>query len=122
MLGTRSARIVALIGAIAAVAAMAVAGTASGGSQAAGGAACAKLPFAPPKNQQGNILNRLRLPADLREGYNNYLAPLMPSPYASFRAKQPPYTVAYSESFSGNAWRASARKALERNFAAAKQQ
>lgn len=101
-----------------------VAGTATGSpSRSAAAARCGALPFSAPKNEKGNVLASLKLPPGLQEGYNNYLALLTKSPYAAFQPKRrPPWTVAYSNSFSGNAWRASALKALQRNFAAAKKQ
>ncbi len=109
--------------AVAASAAVAASDKPAANEAALGGSTCGSLPFSPPKNEKGNALASLRLPASLREGYNNYLALMQVSPYRSFKPKSgPPWTVAYSDSFSGNAWRAAARASLQQNFAAAKRQ
>jgi ribose transport system substrate-binding protein len=117
-----SGRSLALLLAAAALFGLVAAGVATGSGQRST-AACGVLPFSPPKNEKGNVLSTLNLPAALREGYNNYLALLAKSPYQNFKPKhKPPWTIAYSNSFSGNAWRAAALASLQQNFAAAKKQ
>jgi ribose transport system substrate-binding protein len=84
---------------------------------------CGKLPFAPPKDDPDGVLEALGLPDNLKAGYNSYSTPLHKTPYETFAPKSgPPWTVGYSDSFSGNAWRASALAATQANFAAAKEQ
>jgi ribose transport system substrate-binding protein len=100
-----------------------VAATAATGTTQQATAKCGALPFSPPVKDKQHVLNTLKLPSQLREGYNHYVALLAPSPFRTFKPKHgPPWTLAYSNSFSGNAWRASALKSLQRNFAAAKKQ
>ena len=83
---------------------------------------CGKLPFAPPKEDPNGILDSLALPENLQAAYNNYGPPLFDT-YKDFKPKNgPPWKVGYSDSFSGNAWRAAALASLQENFAAAKEQ
>jgi ribose transport system substrate-binding protein len=82
---------------------------------------CGKLPFADPKEDPNGILPTLALPENLNAAYNNYGPPLFDT-YKDFAAKPPPWKVGYSDSFSGNAWRAAALASLQQNFAAAKEQ
>lgn len=83
---------------------------------------CGKLPFAPPKEDANGVLDTLALPENLQAAYNNYGPPLFDT-YKDFKPKNgPPWKVGYSDSFSGNAWRAAALASLQENFAAAKEQ
>jgi ribose transport system substrate-binding protein len=106
--------------------AVAALGTVAATSIAAGSpkaTACGALPFSPPLNDKQGVLKTLHLPPALQEGYNHYVALIAPSPYRRFKPKHgPPWRIGYSNSFSGNAWRASALASLQQNFAAAKKQ
>jgi ribose transport system substrate-binding protein len=85
---------------------------------------CAQLPFTAPSKDKDDVLNTVlaELPKEQKDGYSNYVPLLAKSPYATFKAKPGPWKVGYANSFSGNAWRASAHAALSANFAAAKEQ
>jgi ribose transport system substrate-binding protein len=51
--------------------------------------------------------------------YAGYSNPIVASPYAQFKSKaSKPFVIAYNNSFSGNAWRASALAALQADVAA----
>ena len=85
-------------------------------------ATAASSPFAPPKEDANGVLDTLALPENLQAAYNNYGPPLFDT-YKDFKPKNgPPWKVGYSDSFSGNAWRAAALASLQQNFAAAKEQ
>jgi len=61
------------------------------------------------------------LPKSLRANYSMYPNLVAASPYIHFRsASKKPYTIGYSNSFSGNAWRAAALKTLKDDVAAYK--
>ena len=54
------------------------------------------------------------LPAEIQAVFAGYSSPVVASPYADFKApSDKPWTVGYSNSFSGNAWRAAALASLE---------
>jgi ribose transport system substrate-binding protein len=59
------------------------------------------------------------LPASVRSYYDGYSNPIVASPYAHFKSKaSKPFVIAFNNSFSGNAWRASAQATLEADVAA----
>jgi ribose transport system substrate-binding protein len=78
-------------------------------------AKCGDLAFKAPKDPDGALKG---LPASVTAGYNNY-APVSKSVYANFKPKKKaPWTIGYSDSFSGNAWRAAALSRLKIDVAA----
>jgi ribose transport system substrate-binding protein len=113
-------RALLLTSVVAGLGALVATGVASGVPKAV---PCGALPFSAPLNDKQHVLNTLKLPSALKEAYNHYVALIAPSPYKGFKPKHgPPWTIAYSNSFSGNAWRAAALASLQQNFAAAKKQ
>lgn len=86
---------------------------------------CGSLRGAKPTDDPDNLYDSVIKPLGhkVAGAYEGYAGPLMQTPYRDFKpAAGPPWTVGYSDSFSGNAWRAAALAAAEANFAAAKRQ
>ncbi|OLT07688.1 hypothetical protein BJF90_13445 [Pseudonocardia sp. CNS-004] len=90
------------------------------GGQAAGadGSNCGQMSFTAP----GGSADLSQLPDKLREGYSGYFAPVNTSEYQNFRSSSDgPFTIGYSDSFSGNSWRAGALARLQQDVATYKQ-
>lgn len=85
---------------------------------------CGQLTATNPTDDPDGVYAKVIKPLgpEVAAGYQGYAAPLMRTPYESWKAKPGPWTVGYSDSFSGNAWRAAAKAAMEANFDAAKEQ
>jgi ribose transport system substrate-binding protein len=79
---------------------------------------CGGLSTEAPKDPQGALQG---LPASITAAYSHYQPPLTKGAYADFKPKNSgPWTIGYSDSFSGNAWRAAALSRLKANVAAYK--
>lgn len=89
--------------------------TASGSTKTASGS-CGQVAGGFPRSTGGALAT---LPTDVRSAYAGYSNPIAPSVFVHFKAPRPkPWVIAYNNSFSGNAWRASALGALRANVAA----
>jgi ribose transport system substrate-binding protein len=72
---------------------------------------CGDLPYKAPVDKSGLLKT---LPASVQAGYNNYYNPVLKSAWTTWKPKhKPPYTIGYSDSFSGNFWRADALARLK---------
>lgn len=69
--------------------------------------ACGEPPkFQMPKQNPAGALEDLDLPEDVMENYDGFPGTIFGGKYADFKApSEPPWTVGFSESFSGNTWR-----------------
>lgn len=94
-------------------------GTAEPGATAPDAAACMEeMPVKLPADV-GAIMS---LPEELQANYSHYPDLVVESPYIDFKSSESgPYSIAYSNSFSGNAWRAAALETLENNVEAYKE-
>lgn len=111
-------RFVPVVGSLALVAATLASGPQSARAEhPAIGSRCGVLPFMAPSDPD-HVLGDLG--ASARAAYNHYL-PVHASPYLQFKAKHgPPWVIGYSDSFSGNYWRADALATLRADVAAYK--
>jgi len=79
---------------------------------------CGGLSSAAPTDPQGALKG---LPATITSAYSHYQPELTKGAYANFKPKNSrPWTIGYSDSFSGNAWRAAALSRLKADVAAYK--
>lgn len=79
-------------------------------AQATGSNTCGTLAYQAPSDPDGVLKG---LPQSITVGYNHY-APVHKSAYTDFKPKNGgPWTIGYSDSFSGNAWRAAALSRLK---------
>ncbi|MGA2528762.1 MAG: substrate-binding domain-containing protein [Acidimicrobiales bacterium] len=89
-------------------------------SKAAGATSCGQIPFKLPPDPSGVLKT---LPQSVLENYNNYLPmSAITSPWKNFSTKMPKggYVIGYSNSYSGNYWRADLLAELNHDFAIAK--
>ena len=84
--------------------------------RAASAASCVnKVVIKRGKSPDGSLY---KLPKAIQAQYKGYAEPITKSPWKSFlRKHKPPWTIDYNNSFSGNAWRASALAVLQKDFA-----
>jgi ribose transport system substrate-binding protein len=97
-----------------------VTATVSAVSKTSGASACGQIPFKLPPDPSGVLKT---LPQSVLENYNNYLPmSAITSPWKHFSAKMPKggYVIGYSNSYSGNYWRADLLAELNHDFAIAK--
>jgi ribose transport system substrate-binding protein len=90
--------------------------TAAASAGSSGGGSCGTFSSKLPSST-GNALTSL--PASVQALYKGYSNQIVPSPFAHFKPTgHKPFVIAYNNSFSGNAWRASALKALQADVSA----
>lgn len=89
-------------------------------SKTSSSVACGQIPFKLPPDSSGVLKT---LPQSVLENYNNYLPmSAITSPWINFKTTMPKggFVIGYSNSYSGNYWRADLLSELNHDFAIAK--
>lgn len=87
----------------------------SAAAQDTGSNSCGGLTPAAPRDPDGVLQG---LPSSITAAFSHYQPRLRASAYTDFKPKNgPPWTIGYSDSFSGNAWRAAALARLKTDVA-----
>lgn len=107
---------VALVPALAACFGLAACGSTDGATTSEATGDCGNV----AKREPGGTADLSSLPTAIRDGYNGYFTEVNSSVYAKFAAKQGPFKIGYSDSFSANGWRANALAQLKSDVAAYK--
>lgn len=86
--------------------------------------ACGEPPaFQMPKQDPRGALEDLNLPEDVMNSYDGFPGTIFESAYKDFDApSDPPWTVGFSESFSGNTWRQLVQETLRTSVEEAKKE
>jgi len=118
---TRLSRLIALVPLVAVATTLAACSntsspkaTGSSGASSTGLGSCGTV----AKKSPSGTADLSSLPANVRNGYDDYFMPVNASKYVDFPAKKGPYTIGYSDSFSANGWRADALARLKQDVTA----